>query len=119
MLKIGKLMQNEQIINSQTSNKMNYEKNPHNDVGILFLIILIGVAIFETNSHAATPFEQVEEAVGGGAIYMNVDGIETTYAHKGIFWEEIDDPFPANEEDAITEFLDKDISYCRASRAEE
>ena len=97
-------MQNEQIINSQTSNKMSSEKNLHNDVGILFLIILIGVAIFETNSHAATPFEQVEEAVGGGVIYMNVDGIETTYAHKGIFWEEIDDPFTANEEDEITEF---------------
>ena len=58
---------------------MSSEKNLLNDVGILFLIILIGVAIFETNSHAATPFEQVEEAVGGGAIYMNVDGIETTY----------------------------------------
>ena len=97
-------MQNEQIINSQTSNKMSSEKKLHNHFGILFLIILIGVAIFKTNSHAATPFEQVEEAVGGGVIYMNVDGIETTYAHKGIFWEEIDDPFTANEEDEITEF---------------
>ena len=72
-------MQNERIINSQTSNKMSSIKNLLNDFGILFHIILIGVAIFKTNSHAATPFEQVEEAVGGGAIYLDLVGIDTTY----------------------------------------
>ena len=72
-------MQNERIINSQTSNKMSSIKNLLNHFGILFHIILIGVAIFKTNSHAATPFEQVEEAVGGGAIYLDLVGIDTTY----------------------------------------
>ncbi len=45
-------------------------------------------------------------------------------SEDGIFWEEIDDSFPANEEDEITEFLDEDISdyrviLYRVSRAEE
>ena len=45
-------------------------------------------------------------------------------SEDGIFWEEIDDSFSANEEDEITEFLDEDISdyrviLYRVSRAEE
>ena len=45
-------------------------------------------------------------------------------SEDGVFWEEIDDSYPANEEEIFTEFLDEDISQFRkllyrVSRAEE
>ena len=86
MLKIHKLMQNERIIDSQTSDKMSSRKNRLNNFGILFHLILMGVAIFKTNSQAATPFEQVEEAVGGGAIYLDLVGVVCARICYLIFW---------------------------------
>ena len=45
-------------------------------------------------------------------------------SEDGIFWEEIDDSFPASDEEEMTEFLDEDISdyrviLYRVSRAED
>ena len=45
-------------------------------------------------------------------------------SEDGVFWEEIDDSYPANDEGEITEFLDEDIFQYRkilyrVSRAEE
>ncbi|MEC7856831.1 MAG: hypothetical protein VYA96_03690, partial [Verrucomicrobiota bacterium] len=41
-------------------------------------LIFLGIAL-TTKNQAATPFEQVEEAVGGGAIYLDLVGIDITY----------------------------------------
>ena len=72
-------MQNGSLFNSQNSTKMRLTKNFRTQTSNFYRTVIFLVIALTTKNQAATPFEQVEEAVGGGAIYLDLVGIDITY----------------------------------------
>ena len=67
------------LFNSQNFTKMRLTKNFRTQTSNFYRTVIFLVIALTTKNQAATPFEQVEEAVGGGAIYLDLVGIDITY----------------------------------------